>query len=611
MFLQKLSYYNEKGVHLPQASKRIEFMVHYWQYVFSYQHFRLDEEWLKSHRGLLQRIKLQIETNYESFGCCKKVKKFLVDEPFFDLSNAIIKSLPVTWRSEIFSLQTILSGSFNKIGHVNYISAKDILTKLNKIIAYFEMHYSKKLRSELLKELSSNKSITDDSITNLRSLLNCLIVELLSKGFTKKYLSDLVFKIQNVKTFPYDRMRGDFETDQEFENYANGIFSSLTLRGQIDGMINLLDKKERKFEVIYKVYGVNWQLDPLEILNVKFYNPSRDGIITSSHFYNEDFTIADGKNQNPNSFCNAIVHVEGIQESMILDRAYFKVSAALSILNAQIEKQCYLKREKALIAVEDKTPKVLFGTFSAINDIEVIASIPEFKKDDIDYVNQLDWSLPKDQNLIRLISEISELMKSDSKYSILDIYSNLEGYFGKEGELKSMFFNCFKIWSNKHYPVSIKLLLINGCTSTGIRFEVKEEHQLSKADIRNLGLDIAPGKAVTYTKLMNNLSHIDNCIDTPFWKWIIKDALEFRDSRSAWNIKMKGRIDYYIDELNTERNLIAHSRQTEDYTRIRKQEFFNFILIILRVYTSYHLSYKKRKPVFKVSEKIERIANVI
>jgi len=47
MFFQKLRYHDGTGVEMTEASKRIEFMVHFWQYVFSHQHFRMDEEWLK------------------------------------------------------------------------------------------------------------------------------------------------------------------------------------------------------------------------------------------------------------------------------------------------------------------------------------------------------------------------------------------------------------------------------------------------------------------------------------------------------------------------------------------------------------------------------------
>ncbi|MEZ4983846.1 MAG: hypothetical protein R2795_02215 [Saprospiraceae bacterium] len=612
MFLQKLIYHDGTGAAMTEASKRIEFMVHYWQYVFSHQHFRLDEEWLKSHRGLLQRIKLQIETNFDSVhGCQSKVRKFFVNEPFFEPSNPVISSLSTKKKIDIDNLKRIFSKNFNQQNHADFVSADVILRYLNNIIAYFDTYYHNKLKSALLTELSRNDTITSISIANLRCLLNCLIVELLSKGFTQKYLSDLVFKIQNPELFPYDRLRGDFNTDQEYEDYKNSIFASLTIKEQINSIVNLLNREERQFEVVYKVYGINWQIEPLEILNVTFYNPTRNTKIVPFQFFNEDFTIAGGGSAKPNSLCNAFVEVNGIQEPMILDRAYTKVSAALSILNAQIEKQTYLKKDKALLAVKDRNPKVLFGSGSAINEVELINRIPEFKRDDINYINQLDWSIPKDQDLIRLISEISELMKSDSKYSLLDIYSNLEGYFGKANVLKKIFVNCFKIWSDKHYPVSVKILLINGSTSSGSRFEVNEEHQLTDSQINSQGFDTTPGRAINYVKFMNKLTQTKNIIDTPFWDWVIDDVIDFRDNRTVWNTKMKDRIEYLIDELNTERNLIVHSRQTEEYTRMRKQEFFNFILIIIQIYTSYHLSYSNRKTVTEVSNKIERKANII
>lgn len=612
MFFQKLRYHDGTGVEMTEASKRIEFIVHYWQYVFSHQHFRMDEEWLKSHRGLLQRIKLQIETNFNSGnGCRSKVRRFFVSEPLFDTSNPIISILSANKKTDIANLQTTFSGTFNQSGHADFVSADIILRDLNRVITYFDNYYHSKLKSAILAELSRNDTVTNTSISNLRALLNCLIVELLSKGFTQKYLSDLVFKIQNPKTFPYERLRGDFNTDQEYEIYKEGIFNNLSIKDQIKSIVNLLNQEERQFEVIHKVYGINWQLEPLKILDVTFYNPSRNTKIIPFQFFNEDFTIAGSDTSKPNSLCNAYVEVNGIQESMLLDRAHAKVSAALSILNAQIEKQTYLKRDKALLAVKDRNPKVLFGSFSAINEVEVIDRIPEFKKDDIDYVNQLDWTMPEDRELIRLISEISELMKSDSKYSILDIYSNLEGYFGKANAIKKLFANCFKIWSDKHYPVSVKLLLINASSSTGTRYEVNEEHEMTIGQINAQGFDTTPGRAINYVKFMNKLAQTKILIDTPFWDWVIDDAIEFRDNRNTWNTKMKNRIEYYIDELNTERNLIVHSRQTEEYTRMRKQEFFNFILIILRIYTFYHLSYTNRKTVATVSDKIERKANSI
>lgn len=612
MFLQKLEYHDGTGIAMPNASKRIEFLVHYWQYVFSKQNFRLEDEWLKSHRGLLQRVKLQIETNYESgTGIRKKVKTFFVDEKYFDSNDPIIKSLPRVKKADIIDLQGILSKRFNQVGHADHVAASDILKKLDKVITYFEGNYARKLKKQLLSQLSSNAPINDSIISELRVLVNCLIVELLLKGFTEKYLKDLVFKIQNIDDFPYDRLRGDFNTDQEFQTYKEGIFGNLTIKDQLNGIINLLGHEERAFEVIFKVYGLNWSLEPLEILDVTFYNPNRNNKIIPVQFFNEDFTISGNDEQKSNSYCNAYVEVKGIQEPMIIDRAYNKVAAALSILNAQIEKSPFIRRDKALISVKDRVPKVLFGSFSAVNDAELINRIPDYKKDDIAYINNLNWSVEKDQDLIRLISEISALMQSDSKYTILDIYSNLEGYFGKADFLKTLFFNCFKIWADNHYFVSVKLLLRNFAVSSGVRPEVHEEYKLSSSQVSSFGFVITPGSVINFRKFSNKLNHANNAIDTPFWNWVISDALEYRNNKTNWHDKIKARIEYYIDELNTERNLIVHSRQTEHYTRMRREEFFNFILIILRVYTSYHMSYSIRRTVSHVADKIQIKANTI
>lgn len=186
MKLQKLKYINTKGIELEFVTKKVEFFLHYWQYVFSNFNYKFDPHIFKSHRTVLHKVRLQIQGNFkDSKG---KIKRFFVDEPLFKNDNKIIKYIRrKKVAANITLLQAIFSTNYNRPG-AQYRSPDDLLKKVDKIEKIFLQFYPRWLTKCLLNKLKQNIPPSNQDLEDIKSLSNCFIIELIERGYSIKYI---------------------------------------------------------------------------------------------------------------------------------------------------------------------------------------------------------------------------------------------------------------------------------------------------------------------------------------------------------------------------------------------------------------------------------------
>eukprot|EP01136_Pigoraptor_vietnamica_P010994 Opistho-1_new@49319 len=91
MQFKKLKYLDELTKEEDvNTSTRVEYFINYWQLVFYAQDVIFDKYYLKSHRTIIEKVKLQIEGNF--FYAHKYITQFYDDEHYGN-DNILIKRI--------------------------------------------------------------------------------------------------------------------------------------------------------------------------------------------------------------------------------------------------------------------------------------------------------------------------------------------------------------------------------------------------------------------------------------------------------------------------------------------------------------------------------------
>lgn len=589
MKLQKLKYINTKGIELKFVTKKIEFFLHYWQYVFSNFNYKFDSHIFKSHRTVLHKVRLQIQGNFQkSRG---KIKTFFIDEPLFNYDNEIIKYIKrKKVAANITSLKAIFSTNYSKR------SPDDLLKGVDKIEKIFLKFYPHWLTKCLLNKLKQDIPPSNKDLENIKSLSNCFIIELIERGYSIKYIQDIPDKLFSWQDFPYEKLRVDFRDDKSYEEYKKDFFNKLDLKSQLNGINNLIKRNTRKFYVVYRVFDLDFQLPSIKIFDIEFYNPNLYPKLPTQtiKIFEENFSFPTHTDHNI-SQCNATVLVEGMQEDQLYQIGFEKVNKALALLNVELESKGKINFAKAFLSNE--TFLRMFGsTYALKKEYKTIDKIEDYTKDDIDSINQLSYKNKEDIVLIDFISDQGRILNSDDPKSLLDFWILYEAYFGKEEEIKKLFLNSYKLYLVNHYLPSAKIFLSSLLDKHHSLFgNLNSFYSLDTKMLEKLGLDIKPLTVINTTKFKNNIPNVQTRVNCVFIDQFTNDINTYLHNKTVFNDNLKAWIDYNLTELYAERNLNVHQKMTDQYFRIKKNEIIEMSKIMSRVLFSYHQKYKKRK----------------
>src|SRR5690554_4098777 len=278
MELRKLKYVDENGMEQRYVSQKMEFFIHYWKYLFSNSDLQLDKHYLKSHRTVIQKLRLQIDGNFDYSK--KYFKLFLIDEDLFNNRNSIIKAIGNSKEKRTLNKIKKLyhsSASNNKWGSDadKPKTKKSLSRQIEKLEVWLSYNYPSILSEKLIFELEKNTVVSSKSIKTMKELINCLIIELFNKGFNPDFITKVPDILFDKNRFPYAKTALDFDSTEEFDLYKTVEWGSLSLKTQIEGIINLINMPLRSRKAVFRVYDINWRHEPYSIYGVEFYNPHK------------------------------------------------------------------------------------------------------------------------------------------------------------------------------------------------------------------------------------------------------------------------------------------------------------------------------------------------
>ncbi|MBU6122460.1 hypothetical protein [Hymenobacter siberiensis] len=476
----KLSYKDDvTSQHQPNITARVEFFFHYWKFALTNQRANFDIFFLKSHRTIIEKLLLQIEGNFRY--AKPRFVFFFQNDSLFNKKNFIVKNIQQrNVKRAIGKLR-----AYCRLSNSGWTasSPEKIVRTIKTIDSWLDTEYSTLLVREVIAVLEKDEPVDNDVIASLKQMANCLIVELLHKGFGVNYIKNIPDALHDYRNFPYERMRGEFDSDNEYDTYKKDIFLNLTLKNQIEGIINLLNRPQRTFNVLFKVYNINWAMEPKIILGVEFYNPKTHPKILhklDTHFFEETFVFDVEKDENP-SQCNAIVKVVGTQEEQVSLKGFYQARHSLAILNKEIDANGEIYIRNCFIS--NANLDILWGSSDALHrGVVRVDSLEDYQIENIKFINNLNPNDQQDKKIINLLSVVTA-SASKSSYAPEKLWMALEAAFGSEDAIKELTKSLLKLYLKHNFMYEWKVFLINTLNDNKPFASNEDNYSLSQSEV--------------------------------------------------------------------------------------------------------------------------------
>jgi hypothetical protein len=603
MRLLKLSYSDEHTrVPLPEMQYRVEFFFQYWTSLFETRPVSMDLHYLKSHRTIINKVRLQVEGNYKY--AKGKINLFMVLDDVFDKNDLIIKRTKGKARRAINTLKRMVKAS----GQLP--PAKRVLTQLNTLDQWLVTEYPQIVMDCTIDLMDKNDSLSAQDKAALMKLANYLIIELFNKGYNTKYIREIPQTLFDTEEFPYDRTPSDFSSKEEYQAYKIGVWSRLTLVDQVKAIGKLLGRPLKTRYLIYRVLDINFRIPPTVILGVEFYNPNNNPKIRhrfTPHFIEETFTLKEDEPYAKTSWCNACVEVEGIQEDQMYKQGYERVRAALAILNKEMKTQGRVLSTGVLSS--NAAFDQLWGSTEAIlGGISAINTLTADQIQRIQYFNQLDPLHDKD--VVNLIALVNECLVDSRSYNPEKLWMILEATFGGEAEVKAFFFNAFKIYLKNNFLRNWKLFFVETLDAQYNFAHRENEYVLERNQLDSLGLtmDFSLSGLQAFE---SNLVATKDAVVTPYIAYLVEHISSYATDKPKFYDLLKKWIDYILTELYVERNLKVHSNMSDELFLLKRKELFNLVNVVVEVFVHQYLKTKRRKDIDIITSKIYALAQAI
>lgn len=614
MKLVQTSYHRTKSKRqMPFVTQRVEFFLHYWSFMMYSGILKFEDAEFRSHRTLLQLLKNQIESNFKKSD--KYVKELFLESSDFNISNSFISSIKTKGiLNSLSELRRILNMKYNDFRHPDYTSKDEILKHINRLIYWCNKNYLAKILKIAYSRLKINSAPSDSELKEIRSLVNYLIIELYDKGYSKEYIKDYPATLISRKKLPLEKIRSDFEKKEDYDLYRVEQTSSVTLSKQLDSLKYVCNRKTHTWYKIYKVFGVDFDNDPIEILGIKFYNPTKTQLITENNKYlNELFELNNkDKGVSLKSFCNAIIKIESVTEDD-LEIGFNEVLNAVRVFNKYYYAEGIILK-KAFIT-SDENLRYAYGNFDAID----IGVFPKYSKNVFftEALNNLnEFAIKKKDDYAKKIIEfkgfISDFKVNATEFDLATIWSYLESLFGSTNEVQSIALASFMDNIKKSHLYQayffIESMLIYHSMQSHHVYKLNDKQKKKLSIKKHLGEDKS-GYTVYSRSAFRRIQLSKELLpDVLFLKYYVDRCAALNSPLGEHKESIKLYSDNLVRFLYVERNLLIHHRVVNNYAYLRRNSIIEMCETIINTYLRISAKYKHKKSHDFIIKKIKEIS---
>jgi hypothetical protein len=610
MKLHKLNYTDDvTGEVLQHTSRRVEYFFHYWSLLFSQNGFFFDNNYLKSHRTIIEKLRLQVIGNFKHSK--KSIKYYFSDDTTFSNDNLIIKGIKDT--KERRAVQKIKRLAKTGNGQWDNLKPKTFITQIVTLQKWLDTNYCKLISETLLSLLDKNTKLKESEQEQIKQLTNCFIIELFNKGFNRSYVRNIPDYFFDAAKYPFEKMRSEFPDENSYKEYQKKEWKTMTLKKQLDGLLNLISREPRMRNLIYRVYDVNFRHDPLKVCDVEFYNPNsgfnpKINLALPPKLFEETFTFKP-EPYEISSQLNACVEVWGIQEEQMFSKGFEKVKNALSIFNKElnINGKVYPKN----VFITNKGFNRIWGSTDALNrGLKAVDKDHVFQNERIDWINQLDYEIEKDKAVLNFVCKLSGLLSQEDHYSPEGMWMILEATFGNELSIKKIFKSIYRLYLHHNFHARAKILLGHSLNPS-LSFNHPVFHyelDIKTCEKLELTEDTSDKSLLKFKK---KILGIESILDIHLIQELATYIDLYDSNRADFYKQLDQYIDYIISELYSQRNLSLHRNMSDELFLLKQNDLKEMMSIVLNVFLFYYLKPTKRKTIGDIAKIIEKKAQAL
>ena len=579
-------------------SKRVEYFLHYWNFIFQKNTGLLfiQHEKLESHRSLIHKIEIQINENKKKYA--RRIKSLLIEHPYFQNNNLIIRNSPKT-KNEIINFKNDFSNNWFNSGmgeNRNESNQQIIKTEFEKIKRLVLRNYLNRLIIALITQLVTDRPINKTFKRDIQFLINATIIELYYNGFSVDYIRKIadiiVFPQEHKNQFPYDKTFRDFGKKESFEEYKEQTIRAIKLHEQITCIKNFVDNKKYPKQngfCIFKIDDFDFQLEEsVEIWGVTFYNPQRTKKVKTKIPENENIEIDFNHLIFPkpdnltNSSCNAIIKVnyrifDWNNPVIAIHQVIRKVDKALQVLKKL--KLDFVNGENAISGRLSEKNCIFtdyeynYRQFVIIKFDNYSLKIEEYQKSVFKNVMKDLRLYQKSQKLMDIYAYLCQVKTDESTFNFKDYWTVLvETNFPNNPE---RFINECKVIFRNDLPnrlfMDTKIFLNNSLRHSDF------EHSLKQSILKQIGLNIPEKKSFNAQKFKLNYNKLKKYAEFEFLNDILVELDECQNKPEEFKKKIEEWLENIIWSAYSERNLESHNNIVTDYSLIKLKDEFLYI----------------------------------
>ncbi len=636
--LLRYNGFNRKGIPQKEVDKRFQYFLHYWKILKIERKYQfIQEVKFESHLSLLSKIEKQIKYNFKS--AFSNINFLFVNHQYFSESNPLLKTKKVNNLVVKLNLHLNPSGIesrdnrkqiFKQEGTRSIFLKK--IEQLRKILTN-KNFYSFFLVDRLIKEIGTNSPIDENFKQNIKFLTNSFISLLYDFGYSAEY----IFEIPNIITFnsalnkfPFEKVRNDFTTKTEFENYANKERQKMTLTKTIGALKNLLNRKYKTGYYIFKISDFCLENPKtVKIGNVEFYNPQLIRKIKQKEYHTDEeikrieyFSPEKKIDKNKVSKCNALVQTSIIDSNRIespkeLYDSFQQVKDSLSTLNHLSEKYSkyskgngFVEIDKFIRLFDDKTINTYnLGIFnSPVKHLNIDdKDYSKYFKYSIKTINTLDQDIDFQKTLFRIKCEINKYKEEDNKFNFKELWILWDSLLSYE-EFVQLIKNSIYIKLEINFIVETKVLLSN---------ILDESHYLSKNKYFTLdkkqqkkhGLNFPYRRIIPTNLFVKQFEKINETLEVEIIDEISKNLkLYLTEPRKFYEV-VNNWIESSIKEIYIQRNMEVHHSFRDNLSRLRLKSIFMLFSEIASSFLIENIDKRNPKRIDLALRRVEKIKN--
>lgn len=584
-------------------SKRVEYFLHYWNFVFQKNTGLLfiHHEKFESHRSLIHKIEIQINENKSRYA--RRIEALLIKHPYFKNDNLFIRNSPKvineinTFKNNFNTIWFSKGIDDKKTNQQNQLIIKIEFEKIKKLLL---RNYLNRLIKSLINQLVTDKPINKTFNDDIQFLINAIIVELYFNGFSIDYIRKIadiiVFPQENKNQFPYDKTFRDFGKKESFEEYKEQTIRAIKLNEQVTCIKNFVDNKKYPKQngfCIFKIDDFDFQLEEsVEIWGVTFYNPQRTKKVKTNIPENENIEIDFNhlvfpKQDNlTNSSCNAIIKVnyrifDWNNPVIAIHQVIRKVDKALQVLKKL--KLDFVNGENAISGKLSIKNCIFtdygynYRQFVIIKFDNYSFKIEEYQKSVFKNVTKDLRLYQKSQKLMDIYAYLCQARTNEFSFNFKDYWTVVaEANF--PNDIDGFIDECKQIFNGLSDRLfsDARIFLNNSLCRRSLNLQ-GSEYFINTSISRQIGLNIPEKNSFNAEKFKLNYHKLKKHVEFEFLNDILAELNECKNLPNKYKVKIDKWLENTIWSAYAERNLESHNNITTDYSLIKLKNEFLYI----------------------------------